>query len=335
MSRNCDKRPNGYLETIQKGLDGVRNFRDGLSLGIGTRAEQIDRLKTELKTADAIVIGAGAGLSTSAGFVYSGERFRYWFSDFAERFGIKDMYSGGFYPFPDEETYWAWWSRHIYCNRYAKAPKPVYENLLQLMADKDYFVITTNVDHMFQRAGFDKKRLFYTQGDYGLFQNQRPTVQKTWDNEAWVMQAMAAQGFVKNTDGSFVMPEDRKVAMRIPTALIPRSPEDGRKVMPNLRSDDSFVEDEGWHRASAAYANYLRQHQGQHVLFLEIGVGSNTPVIIKYPFWQMTNDNPKAVYCCLNYNEAYCPKQIEARSICIDGDTGTLLERLYSEIATE
>ena len=184
MSRNCDKRPNGYLETIQKGLDGVRSFRDGLSLGIGTRAEQIDRLKTELKTADAIVIGAGAGLSTSAGFVYSGERFRYWFSDFAERFGIKDMYSGGFYPFPDEETYWAWWSRHIYCNRYAKAPKPVYENLLQLMADKDYFVITTNVDHMFQKAGFDKKRLFYTQGDYGLFQNQRPTVQKTWDNEA-------------------------------------------------------------------------------------------------------------------------------------------------------
>ena len=184
MSRNYNERPNGYLETIQEGLDGVRSFRDGLSLGIGTRAEQIDRLKTELKTADAIVIGAGAGLSTSAGFVYSGERFRYWFSDFAERFGIKDMYSGGFYPFPDEETYWAWWSRHIYCNRYAKAPKPVYENLLQLMADKDYFVITTNVDHMFQKAGFDKKRLFYTQGDYGLFQNQRPTVQKTWDNEA-------------------------------------------------------------------------------------------------------------------------------------------------------
>ena len=114
--------------------------------------------------------------------------------------------------------------------------------------------------------------------------------------------------------------------MRIPTALIPRSPEDGRKVMPNLRSDDSFVEDEGWRRASAAYANYLRQHDGQHVLYLEIGVGSNTPVIIKYPFWQMTNDNPKAVYCCLNYDKAYCPKQIEARSICIDGDTGALLE---------
>ena len=327
MSEN-NHRPNGYEETIRRGVNAVRSFRDGLSLGTGTREERIERLKRELETADAIVIGAGAGLSTSAGFVYSGERFRYWFSDFAERFGITDMYSGGFYPFPDQETFWAWWSRHIYCNRYAKAPKPVYEDLLKLVHDKDYFVITTNVDHMFQRAGFDRKRLFYTQGDYGLFQSKRPIEQKTWDNEKWVMRAMAEQGFVKGEDGSFAMPADRKVAMRIPAALIPRSPEDGSEVMPNLRSDDSFVEDEGWHRASAAYAEYLQQHQGQHVLFLEIGVGGNTPVIIKYPFWQMTRDNPKAVYCCLNYEEAYCPKQIEARSICIDGDTGALLEEL-------
>ena len=325
MNRNSN-RSNGYQETIQRGLDGVRSFRDGLSLGIGTRAEQIERLKKELKTADAIVIGAGAGLSTSAGFVYSGERFRYWFSDFAERFGITDMYSGGFYSFPDEETYWAWWSRNIYCNRYVKAPKPVYENLLKLIADKDYFVITTNVDHMFQKAGFDKKRLFYTQGDYGLFQNKCPTVRKTWDNEDWVMQAMAAQGFVKNEKGEFVIPEAGKITMHIPSELIPRNPEHGKAVIPNLRVDDSFVEDDGWHHASASYADFLRKHRGMHVLYLEIGVGSNTPVIIKYPFWQMTNDNPKAVYCCMNYKEVYCPKQIESQSICIDGDTGTLLE---------
>ena len=335
MSRNYAERPNGYQETIQKGLDGVRRFRDGLSMGIGTRAEQIERLKHELKTADAIVIGAGAGLSTSAGFIYNGERFMRYFPDFAERFVITDMYSGGFYPFPDEETYWAWWSRNIYCNRYVKAPKPVYENLLRLVADKDYFVITTNVDHMFQKAGFDRKRLFYTQGDYGLFQHKRPTVQKTWDNEDWVMQAMAVQGFVKNEEGVFVIPEDGQITMRVPSELIPRDPEHGKAVVPNLRVDDSFVEDEGWHRASAAYADFLRQHQGQHVLYLEIGVGSNTPVIIKYPFWQMTNDNPNAVYCCLNYNEAYCPRQIESQSICIDGDTGTLLERLYDEITSE
>ena len=328
MNRNYNEQPNGYLETIQKGLDGVRGFRGGLSLGIGTRAEQIGRLKTELKTADAIVIGAGAGLSTSAGFVYSGERFRYWFSDFAERFGITDMYSGGFYPFPDEETYWAWWSRNIYCNRYVAPPKPVYENLLRLVSGKDYFVITTNVDHMFQRAGFAKERLFYTQGDYGLFQQKKPVAQKTWDNEAWVLQAMAVQGFVRNPAGVFVLPENGKISLQIPSSLIPRDPEDGSPVVPNLRVDDTFVEDEGWHRASAAYADFLQKHERQHVSYLEIGVGSNTPVIIKYPFWQMTNDNPNAVYCCLNYNEAYCPQQIEKRSICIDGDTGTLLETL-------
>ena len=326
MVTNRNNRPNGYQETIQQGLIRVRSFRDGLSQGIGSRAEQIERLKQELKTADAIVIGAGAGLSTSAGFIYDGERFMRYFPDFAEQFGITDMYSGGFYPFPDEETYWAWWSRNIYCNRYVKAPKPVYENLLKLVANRDYFVITTNVDHMFQKVGFDKKRLFYTQGDYGLFQNQHPVAQETWDNEAWVMRAMAAQGFVKNEEGVFVIPEGGRITMQVPTELIPRDPEHGKAVVPNLRVDDSFVEDEGWHRASAAYADFLHQHQDQHVLYMELGVGSNTPVIIKYPFWQMTNDNPNAVYCCLNYNEAYCPKQIESQSICIDGDTGTLLE---------
>lgn len=327
-NRNDIDMPNGYLETIQRGIDCVRTVQSGISQGIGTRDEQIARLKTELKSADAVVIGAGAGLSTSAGFVYSGERFLRYFPDFAEAFGITDMYSGGFYPFPDQETYWAWWSRNIYCNRYVKAPKPVYENLLRIVRDKDYFVITTNVDHMFQKAGFDKKRLFYTQGDYGLFQSRKPTLQKTYDNESWVMQAMEAQGFVKNAEGVYVIPAVGTISMRIPTELIPRNPDDGSRVVPNLRVDDSFVENDGWHAASAAYAGFLQKHAHDHVLYMEIGVGSNTPVIIKYPFWQMTFDNPKAVYCCLNYNEAYCPKQIDSQSICIDGDTGSLLNQL-------
>ena len=328
MNGNCADRPDGYEETIRRGLEGARGFRGGLSAGAGTRAERVARLKEELETADAIVIGAGAGLSTSAGFVYGGERFLRWFPDFAERFGIADMYSGGFYPFPDEETYWAWWSRNIYCNRYVNTPKPVYERLRRLVDGKNCFVITTNVDHMFQKAGFDKRRLFYTQGDYGLFQSRRPTRQVTYDNEAWVMRAMEAQGFVRGADGAFALPEDGRIAMRIPSELIPVSPEDGGPVVPNLRVDDSFVEDEGWHRASAAYADFLRRHEGKHVLFLEIGVGSNTPVIIKYPFWQMTRDNPNAVYCCLNFDEAVCPKQLEARSILIDGDAGELLEEM-------
>jgi NAD-dependent SIR2 family protein deacetylase len=318
---------NGYQETIQKGLSAVRFFRSGISTGTGSRNEQIERLKKEIESANAIVIGAGAGLSTAAGLTYSGERFEKYFGDFAARFGIQDMYSGGFYPFPDEETRWAWWARHIYYNRYIDPPKDVYGKLLALVQDKDYFVITTNVDHQFQRAGFDKKRLFYTQGDYGLFQSMNPTIKKTYDNAEWVMQAMEAQGFEKDSDGIYQISQSG-ISMRIPTALIPKCPDDGSDVTMNLRADDLFVEDEGWHRASAAYADFIHRHENLHTLYFEIGVGANTPVIIKYPFWAMTRANPKAKYACLNYNEAFCPHQIENQSICIDGDADTILASL-------
>ena len=328
VNRNYAEMPNGYLEAIQKGITGVRRFRPGVSRGTGTREENLARLKNEIGTADAIVIGAGAGLSTAAGFTYSGERFEKYFFDFAERFGIRDMYSGGFYPFPDDETRWAWWARHIYFNRYVEAPKPVYLDLFNLVKGRDYFVITTNVDHQFQTAGFDKSRLFYTQGDYGLFQSVNPDIRKTYDNEAWVMKAMEAQGFVRNENGVFDLPAGRKISSRIPAGLIPKCPDDGSDMTMNLRSDDSFVEDEGWHRASAAYSDFLRRHRDHHVLFLEIGIGANTPVICKYPFWQMTDDNKNAVYACLNYSEAYCPLQIEKQSIVIDGDSGNVIRQL-------
>lgn len=328
MKQKYSELPNGYLESIDRGIRAVRHFRGGLTEGNLSRDEAISRLKTEIETAEAIVIGAGAGLSTAAGLTYSGERFLKYFGDFAERFGIRDMYSGGFYPFPDAETRWAWWARHIYYNRYVPAPRPVYEDLRKLVQGKDCFVITTNVDHQFQRAGFDKKRLFYTQGDYGLFQSVNPAIRKTYDNEEWVMQAMEAQGFVRNEKGIFEIPAGGSVSMKIPALLIPKCPDDGSDVTMNLRADDSFVEDEGWHRASAAYADFLRRHEGMHVLFLEIGVGMNTPVICKYPFWQMTKDNPKAVYACLNFNDAYCPVEIEKQSVCIDGDSAEVIERL-------
>ena len=319
---------NGYEESIRKGMSAVRYFSRNMSYGKGTRKEQLARLKKEIDTADAIVIGAGAGLSTSAGFTYSGERFDKYFFDFAERFGIRDMYSGGFYPFPDDETRWAWWARHIYFNRYIDAPKPVYRELHELVKDKDYFVITTNVDHQFQKAGFDKKRLFYTQGDYGLFQSMNPDIQKTFDNEEWVLKAIEAQGFVKDEEGVYQVPEDKGITMRIQTELIPKCPDDDSDVTMNLRADDSFVEDEGWHRASAAYSDFLRRHEGLHVLYLELGVGANTPVIVKYPFWQMTMANEKAVYVCLNYGEAFCPGEIEDRSVCIDGDIGEVINQI-------
>ena len=327
MSGFSDERAADYTRSLQKGISFVRRLRGGLTDDTGSREENLRRLKDAVETADAIVIGAGAGLSTAAGFTYSGERFERYFFDFRERFGIRDMYSGGFYLFPDEETQWAWWARHIYFNRYVSAPKPVYRELLELVRNREYFVITTNVDHQFQRAGFDKKRLFYTQGDYGLFQSTDPRVKETFDNEAWTMRAMRAQGFVPDENGEFQVPEDRRISMRIPAELIPHAPNGGAVTM-NLRSDDSFVEDAGWHAASERYAAFLLSNEGGRVLFWEIGVGANTPVIIKYPFWAMTAENPKAVYACLNFDEAVCPREISSQSICLDGDCGEVLAGL-------
>ena len=268
-----------------------------------TYLEKIERLKLALDETDAVVIGAGAGLSTSAGLTYAGERFEKHFGDFIEKYGIRDMYSGGFYPFQTLEEYWAWWSRHIMVNRYEKAPKPVYDHLLKLVEGKDYFVLTTNVDHQFQLAGFDKKRLFYTQGDYGLWQCPEPCSQETYDNEEAVLQMVAEQR-----------------DMKIPTELIPRCPRCGRPLTMNLRCDDTFVQDEGWYQAAQRYENFLRRHEGMRVVFLELGVGANTPVIIKYPFWKMTATNHDATYVCINFGEAICPKEISRQSICIDKD---------------
>ena len=320
--------PNGYQETIEKGLSAIHYYNRRMSLGKGDDMEQIARLKKEIKEADAIVIGAGAGLSTSAGFTYSGERFEKWFSDFEEKYGFHDMYSGGFYPYKTKEEFWAYWARYIYVNRYMDAPKDTYKKLYELVKDKDYFVITTNVDHCFQKAGFDKKRLFYTQGDYGLFQSLNPDIRENFDNEEWVMKAMESQGFKKDENGYFTIPTGSDIRMEIDSELIPKCPLDHSDVTMNLRSDDSFFEDDGWHKASAAYSDFLRRHEDMHVLFLELGVGANTPVIIKYPFWQMTMANEKAVYACVNYNEAYCPSEIEDRAICINSDIDEVLNKL-------
>ncbi|MGI5990593.1 MAG: SIR2 family NAD-dependent protein deacylase [Lachnospiraceae bacterium] len=258
----------------------MTNFFGGISGGITRDSDrQIQILKSRLEKADAVLIGAGSGLSTAAGFTYSGERFRKYFGDFAEKYGIRDMYSGGFYRFPDPETYWAWWSRHIYYNRYVKAPSDVYQTLLSLVKDKDYFVLTTNVDHQFQMAGFDKKRLFYTQGDYGLLQSVNPKIRKTYDNEEIVDKMMEAQGFVRDAEGVFQVPADGQLKMRVPSELIPKCPDDGSDMTMNLRSDDTFVQDDGWYAAQNRYQDFVRRHSNKRVLLLELGVGMNTPVL--------------------------------------------------------
>ena len=277
----------------------------------GTYSDEIKRLKEALDAADAVVIGAGAGLSTSAGFTYSGERFRKHFADFEKKYGFHDMYSGAFCRYDTPEEHWAYWSRFITVNRYMDAPKPVYEDIFELVKNKDYFVITTNVDHCFQKAGFDKKRLFYTQGDYGLFQCSKPCCQETFDNEDIIKQMM-----------------EQQKDMRIPSELLPICPHCVKPMTMNLRSDNRFVEDEGWHEAAERYENFLRTRGNQRILYFELGVGYNTPVIIKYPFWRMTAQNKVATYACINYGEAVCPTEIKGQSICIDSDIAKVLEDL-------
>lgn len=288
----------------------------------------VERLRQALADADAVVIGAGAGLSTSAGFTYAGERFESYFYDFASKYGFRDMYTGGFWPYPTPEEHWAYWSRYIYINRYMDAPKPVYRDLFALVKDKDYFVLTTNVDHCFQKAGFDKKRLFYTQGDYGLFQCSEPCCQETFDNEALVRQMVESQGYVIGPDGALTVPEGVVLKTHIPSDLVPHCPHCGQPLTMNLRADNTFVEDEGWHAAAERYSEFLRRHEGQKVLFLELGVGYNTPVIIKYPFWRMTAKNPVATYACINRGEASVPPEIRKQAVCFDEDIGAVLKQL-------
>lgn len=271
--------------------------------------KQIERLKYEIENADAIIVGAGAGMSISAGLTYSGERFLKFFSDFHKKYGISDMYSGGFYPYKTLEEYWAWWSRHIYVNRYDVVALEPYSRLLQIVCDKDYFVVTTNVDHQFQLAGFDKNRLFYMQGDYGLWQCSKACHQKTYDNEETVRKMIVQQ-------------QD----MRVPSELVPYCPVCGAPMTMNLRSDHFFVQDNGWYAANRRYETFIHNHQDMHILYLELGVGGNTPVIIKYPFWKMTEQNKNATYVCVNLGEAVCPKEIKKQSVCINEDIGSVLK---------
>ena len=270
-----------------------------------------------LDEADAIVVGAGAGLSTAAGFTYSGARFERYFSDFRERFGIRDMYSGGFFPFPDAETFWGWWCRNIWVNRYAPMPSDLYARLLQALAGRDFFVLTTNVDHAFQRAGLQKERLFYTQGDYGLFQSSElagRTATKTYDNREAIEAMLRSEGWHFTEDGDLFVPQGQHVSMRIDSSLLPVCPDDGAPMTTNLRADDSFVEDDGWYAAAKRYQAFLKRTEGRRVLFFELGVGQNTPGIIKYPFWRMTAENPNARYVCVNPMKMYVPEEIGDRT---------------------
>ena len=295
--------------------------------------EEITKFHEILDSAECVVVGAGAGLSASAGFSYSGGRFRKYFSDFEAKYHFHDMYSGGFADFPSLEENWAYWSRFIYINRYLDAPLPVYEKLLERVRAKDYFVITTNVDHCFQKAGFDKKRLFYTQGDYGLFQCCVPCHKKTYDNEEIVKKMLISQGFgfkdsENKKDGGLIFPEN-PLKMEIPSELVPHCPVCGKPMSMNLRCDETFVEDDGWHEAARRYQDFLEKHKNSRTLFLELGVGENTPGIIKYPFWNFVHKNKDAFYAAVNMEETEVPAEIKARSVLIKGDIFDTIKEMW------
>ncbi len=276
-----------------------------------TYSDKIDQLKDIIKESDGVIIGAGSGLSSAAGLTYTGLRFETKFADFIEKYNLRDMYSAGFYPYDSLEEYWAYWSRHIYWNRYEQPDTSLYGFLLSIVKNKDYFVLTTNVDHSFQIHGFDKERLFYTQGDYGLWQCSVPCHHKTYDNKETV----------------FKMVEQQK-DMKIPSDLIPYCPKCGKPMSMNLRCDNTFVQDSGWYEAYNRYEDFIKQHDGQNNLYLELGVGTNTPGIIKYPFWNMVKKNKNAKYCCVNYGEADHPDNIKEQSLCINAEIDTVITDL-------
>lgn len=290
----------------------------------GDSSDKTALIREKIQQADAVVIGAGAGLSTAAGFTYSGERFEKYFADFGEKYGFSDMYSGGFYNYDTLEEYWAYWSRYIYVNRYMDPPTDLYKQLFQLVENKDYFVLTTNVDHCFQKAGFDKNRMFYTQGDYGLFQCSKPCHHETYDNEESVKKMVVSQGY-RIEAGKLTVPEGTQIRCTVPTELVPRCPKCGRPMSMNLRSDSTFVQDAGWKAAAKRYEKFMEDHRGQNVVFLELGVGYNTPGIIKYNFWQYAYNWRNAFYVCINKGDAYVPKEIENKAVGIDADIAEVL----------
>lgn len=281
----------------------------------------LDTLAQLIDDSNAIIIGAGAGLSACAGFTYNEQRFMKYFADFNARYGIKDMYFGGFYPFENECEYWSFWARKIYYNRYfdeIEGINNLYEILLNLVKDKKYFVLTTNVDHQFQKNNFDKTKLFYTQGDYGLFQCEVPCKQETYSNKETILEMLKSQK-----------------GMQIDPQLIPKCPSCGENLTINLRKDDKFVQDEEWDLSHDRYIEFLNENLMQKTLFLELGVGMNTPGIIKYPFIKMTSENANTYYVSINIDDQFNTESIKEfgfditdRSLFINGDIYEVLSNL-------
>ena len=269
--------------------------------------EKIEQLRRLIADADYILIGAGAGLSAAAGLDYAGEDFRREFREWISRYGITDLYSSSFYPFKTEEELWAYWAKHIWFARYRPEALPLYRQLFGVVKEKNYFVITTNVDGQFEKAGFDQECIFATQGDYAFFQpkgqqEQSGACPNSAESRLRSSEAQPASSSPKVLYNNKVWVEQALPAIkdcRIPTELIPHTP-DGKPVSMNLRCDDTFVEDDHWHQQAARYQQFVEKAYNKRLLLLEFGVGFNTPVLIRFPFEHMAAQFPQTTLVRFN-----------------------------------
>lgn len=298
------------LRNLKKG-DNAILYANVVQTVTGSYENELAKLKNSFYTADAVIVGAGSGLSASAGLDFAGERLTSLFGDFVKKYGITDMYTGCFAPFESNEERWAYWARWAWYNRYLDIPKNTLQKLYTLLSGKDYFVLTTNIDHTFIRAGFPKERLCYTQGDFGLFQCSKPCHLETYDNYDILKQMI-----------------EQEKDMKIPAELIPHCPKCGREMDFNLFWDNTFVRDKGWHIAHDRYENYIAAHNKGHILYLELGVGYNSPGVIKYPFWQMAAENPDATFASVNLSLPSYPAFLQERSIVISADIDRVITDL-------
>ncbi|MGN1382812.1 MAG: Sir2 silent information regulator family NAD-dependent deacetylase [Eubacterium sp.] len=292
--------------------------------------QNIEKLSEAISQADAVLVGAGSGLSTAAGLDFAGSRLQKSFGDFTAKYGMTDMYTGCFTHFDSREERWAYWSRWAWFNRFEDIPKDTLQRLKELLAGKKYFVLTTNIDHTFIRAGYDKKKLCYTQGDFGLLQCSRPCHHSTYDDKERLRKMIASQGYIEDKNGHFHAPENQPVKMEIPTELIPHCPVCGSEMDFDLFWDERFVRDKGWHIAYDRYQSWLSEHKMGNILFLELGVGFNSPGVIKYPFWQMADANPKSTFATIDLNQACTWDRISDRSIVIQAD----LDKAITDLLT-
>ena len=271
--------------------------------------EKINETKELIKNADYILIGAGAGLSTSAGIEYTGKRFKDNFSEFIKKYNFTDMYTSGFYDFETEEEKWAYWAKHMHINNIGAEATKLYKDILKLIKNKEYFVITTNVDDQFYKSGFDENKIFAIQGSYRYIQCSQACHNKVYDATEIVKEMIS-----KTKD------------CKIPTELVPICPVCGEVMETNLRKDSYFVQDDRWYIQNKRYEEFLTKAKNKELLLIELGVGFNTPGIIRFPFEQMVyqTDNWKLVR--LNKDNCETILNIENRYIPLQNNISEIIQ---------